>query len=141
MFADCSMDFVCTNIVLQHMEPRYARAYLKEFLRVLAPGGLVIFQLPSELTAPGFSRRVKEWIKPFVPRAWLYRYHDRRGTFREPVMEMYGIPRRRVERFLRKNGARVVDVVADYSPGPKWRSFRYCVTRDALPRQGNRGIE
>ena len=32
VFADKSFDFVCSFIVLQHMEPRYAESYLKEFV-------------------------------------------------------------------------------------------------------------
>jgi hypothetical protein len=30
------------------MRPEYAKNYIKEFLRVLRPGGLIVFQLPSE---------------------------------------------------------------------------------------------
>jgi SAM-dependent methyltransferase len=48
-FENASFDFVYSGRVLQHMRPRYARAYIREFLRLLAPGGLVVFQIPSEL--------------------------------------------------------------------------------------------
>ncbi len=47
-FADDSFDFVYSLIVLQHMQPDYSKAYINEFLRVLAPGGLIIFQVTSE---------------------------------------------------------------------------------------------
>jgi SAM-dependent methyltransferase len=50
-FSDGSFDFVYSNIVLQHMEPEYAANYIREFIRVLAPGGLIVFQLPSEMIA------------------------------------------------------------------------------------------
>jgi SAM-dependent methyltransferase len=127
-FADGVFDFVYTSLVLQHMEPCYAKAYLKEFLRTLAPGGLIVYQLPSERIAPGLGRRAKDLVRSLVPRPVLYGYHALRGTFRRPSMEMYGIPRRRVERFLKAQGARLVDVVAtDAAPG--WHSFRYCVTK------------
>jgi SAM-dependent methyltransferase len=39
------------------MRPRYARAYIREFLRVLAPGGLLVFQIPSELDAAYWDSR------------------------------------------------------------------------------------
>ena len=29
------------------MEPRYAESYLREFARVLKPGGALVFQLPE----------------------------------------------------------------------------------------------
>jgi SAM-dependent methyltransferase len=49
LFHDDFFDFIYTNIVLQHMRPEYSKAYLKEFLRVLSPGGLLVFQLPTEM--------------------------------------------------------------------------------------------
>lgn len=47
LFDDGTFDFVYTTLVLQHMEPRYISAYLAEFGRVLAPGGVAMFQVPS----------------------------------------------------------------------------------------------
>jgi SAM-dependent methyltransferase len=47
IFPDHSFDFVYSSIVLQHMEPRYSTAYIREFIRVLRPRGLVVFQLPG----------------------------------------------------------------------------------------------
>ena len=44
---DASFDLVCTSRVLQHIEPRYSTAYVREFVRVLAPGGYLSFDLPS----------------------------------------------------------------------------------------------
>ena len=46
-FGDASFAVVHSCIVLQHMAPDLASAYLREFFRVVAPGGLVVFQLPS----------------------------------------------------------------------------------------------
>lgn len=48
LFEDNSFDFIYSNIVLQHMEPEYSKNYIKEFIRVLAHDGLLIFQIPSE---------------------------------------------------------------------------------------------
>jgi hypothetical protein len=47
IFPDRSFDLVYSVYVLQHMEPRYSRRYVEEFLRLLAPGGLAVFQLPT----------------------------------------------------------------------------------------------
>lgn len=52
MFDDATFDFVVTMLVLQHMENRYARTYLAELVRVLRPGGLLVFQIPSESEDP-----------------------------------------------------------------------------------------
>jgi SAM-dependent methyltransferase len=48
-FPDGHFDFVYSDIVLQHLDPPEARAYVAEFIRVLRPGGLAVFQLPSRL--------------------------------------------------------------------------------------------
>lgn len=48
IFANASFDIVYTGRVLQHMEPRYAEAYVSDFVRVLASGGYLSFDLPSE---------------------------------------------------------------------------------------------
>jgi SAM-dependent methyltransferase len=48
--ADRSVDLVLSFITLQHLRPALAEAYLREFFRVVRPGGAVIFQIPSHLT-------------------------------------------------------------------------------------------
>lgn len=48
--ADAEIDLIFSRIVLQHVASRSAiRSYLTEFARVLAPGGLLVFQLPSRV--------------------------------------------------------------------------------------------
>lgn len=49
-FPDCHFDLVYSLIVLQHQPtPRIIEDYLCEFVRVLRPGGLLAFQLPSSM--------------------------------------------------------------------------------------------
>lgn len=48
LFENNSFNFIYSNIVLQHMEPKYSKNFIKEFIRVLAGDGLLIFQIPSE---------------------------------------------------------------------------------------------
>ena len=70
LFADNRFDFIYSNITLQHMEPRYSKQYIKDFIRLLTPQGLLVFQLPSTLEAasprPG-KRNTKgkkgSWVK------------------------------------------------------------------------------
>jgi len=50
-FTDATFTLVYSMLVLQHMRPEYAKRYLAEFLRVLAPGGALVFQLPAEVPA------------------------------------------------------------------------------------------
>jgi len=49
-FPDASFDLVYSTLVLQHLPSRrLIAAYLAEFVRVLAPGGVAVFQLPTSL--------------------------------------------------------------------------------------------
>lgn len=49
-FVDGSFDLVYSNIVLQHVPDRRAiESYIAEFCRIVRPGGLVAFQLPSHI--------------------------------------------------------------------------------------------
>jgi SAM-dependent methyltransferase len=60
LFDDSSFDLVLSLLVLQHINPRYSKTYIGEFLRVLRPGGLAVFQIPSRRVGP--SRRIAEHI-------------------------------------------------------------------------------
>lgn len=42
-FPDASFSFLYSNIVLQHVPPRFSVEYLREFVRILAPGGILVF--------------------------------------------------------------------------------------------------
>lgn len=52
LFPDGAFDLVYSSYVLQHVPPALARGYVREFVRVLAPGGVALFQLP-ESPRPG----------------------------------------------------------------------------------------
>jgi len=47
IFPSGSFDFIYSNIVLQHIEPELSERYVREFVRILANGGLAMFQVPS----------------------------------------------------------------------------------------------
>ena len=52
IFDDNSFDFILSLFTLQHLKPEFSKQYLKEFIRILAPGGLLVFQITSELLPP-----------------------------------------------------------------------------------------
>lgn len=49
LFDDASFDLVFSNLVLQHLGPTPARAYMREFVRICAPDGLIVFGLPDSM--------------------------------------------------------------------------------------------
>jgi SAM-dependent methyltransferase len=131
IFGDDRFAFVYSSIVLQHVEPRYQRRYLAEFVRVLAPGGLIVFQLPSEPVVPvdGGARAA---VRASAPASLLAAYRKVRLELTHlgagPRMEMWGTPRARVERHLLGCGATIVDVQPD-GRASGWVGFRYAVTK------------
>lgn len=52
LFSDGSFDLIYSNIVLQHIEPDISERYIREFVRVLGPGGVAVFQVPARDTRP-----------------------------------------------------------------------------------------
>jgi SAM-dependent methyltransferase len=122
LLEDASFDFVYSSITLQHIPPEPAARYVAEFIRVLRPGGLAVFQA-----------RNGPLIRPGTLRALLYRL--RREHFRRfwqrlrgrLPYEMHALARPRVEEVVAAAGGRLLDVVdLDRRPG---RSYRYCATR------------
>ena len=112
-FADHSIDLIYSWITLQHMRPRYARGYMREFLRVLAPGGLLLFQYPSKPVS--VRHRVARW----------------RALFSQPrPMYMNGMSRAQVAGLLERAGGRVLEIQQDDESIPGYHSFCYAVTRD-----------
>lgn len=51
IFEDGYLDFIYSNIVLQHIPPEYSARYIRDFVRVLSVGGLAVFQVPSHVAA------------------------------------------------------------------------------------------
>jgi SAM-dependent methyltransferase len=263
LLADDSYDFIYSSLVLQHIRPEYSQNYIKEFLRVLAPGGLAVFQIPSQpmkecetlyhasirmeqasltvkpgaqitLTAhvkniSGFTwpavnlgnhwlseagellvnddgraplpvgmlpgqevavsipvtvprqpgrywlefdlvRESVTWFHPLGsetarilcevranginPSAFFRRVKNRVGASRgyrlggkvyrkllsgmhkrivspgfEPIMEIYGVPKDALTKWIETHGGRIVQIQEDFSVGKDWESFRYYVTK------------
>jgi 2-polyprenyl-3-methyl-5-hydroxy-6-metoxy-1,4-benzoquinol methylase len=122
-----SFDFVYTNITLQHIPPDAAANYIREFFRVLRPGGLAIFQVPSGTPyEPGSLRaRLYNLRRLYLRRAWkLLR--------RLPPVEIHYVPRGQVERIVEESGGRLVDVVRVGKRRRRGENFRYCATKPDL---------
>jgi ubiquinone/menaquinone biosynthesis C-methylase UbiE len=115
-FETDSFDFVITVIVLQHMQNDYAFAYLEEFLRILKPGGILFFQLP---TSP--KERTREYYtKEGIP------YEEENPSF-----EVYGVEQHEVQEYIQSRGGRIVSVTANDWAGPEWDSLHYVIRKGA----------
>jgi SAM-dependent methyltransferase len=117
-FPDASFDLVYSNIVLQHIHPRFSCAYIREFARLLAPGGIAAFQIPEcpANTPVGLAMRV-------VPVPLLRPLRK---------MDMYGVPPAKVEAILESGGLRLASAYPDQAAGPNWKSYFYIAVKPAL---------
>jgi SAM-dependent methyltransferase len=122
-----SMDLVYTLLVLQHIPPRYVRAYLAEFVRVLSPGGVLVFQLPSGDALP--LKVAGRGVKQVLPSSVISMVRAVRRLREFPRMELHGLPRQEVERLLADHGVVVVDVIEDQSHSSETPGFRYCAVK------------
>ena len=123
IFENNTFDFIYSNIVLQHIEPQYSRLYIEEFVRVLKPGGLLLFQIPSRLIPIRSIRGVIQFILPSCVLNLL------KKMFYGAVMEMHCMEKKEVIRILENSGAKVKDIAEDNSAGINFLSYRYCVTK------------
>jgi SAM-dependent methyltransferase len=112
-FASGSFDFVYSRITLQHLAPRYSKRYLREFVRILAPGGILFVQIPAGVPPgdPPERFRLSLWPPTFWMRLRRYiRYHNPGWFPGTPKMQMYALGREEVAGCLAAAGAAVLAV-------------------------------
>jgi ubiquinone/menaquinone biosynthesis C-methylase UbiE len=117
LFPDQKFDFIFTYIVLQHIQGEFVLNYVHEFVRILRPGGIVMFQFIE----PGLIRRS---IPAFVIDA--YRLIRQKG---KPFVWEFGVSRSAVERVLRESGAKVLKRQQQPAAKKGWTSHTYVITR------------
>jgi SAM-dependent methyltransferase len=124
VLADGSADFLYSNITLQHVVPALARGYIREFLRVVRPGGHVIFQLPSR-------PRSLVWhaIKSITPVAFG-NFIWRLRTASPEAMETYAMKENKVVQLVEASGGSVLAVEENHHGPDGWQGRRYfCIRR------------
>jgi SAM-dependent methyltransferase len=124
-FADASFDLVYSRLVLQHIPPALSRGYVREFVRVLRPGGLAVFQVPSGFAGPAWRRSASA-----IRQAALYRLLRQRDN--QARIRMYCVPRDEVESDLRGAGAVLLDARPD-STDARRTGWLYAARRDPAP--------
>jgi ubiquinone/menaquinone biosynthesis C-methylase UbiE len=133
--------FVYSNIVLQHMPPRFCRRYLREMVRVTRPGGILVFA-----TVEAFRVRLLAQLRQKVGlRRTLRRFSPRKsGNY---SMDLHAFAERRIRRVMESAGARLVDVrwtnsadpcfngrlkYLEGEPAPGFVSKQYCAVKEQL---------
>ena len=128
---DASVDFVFSHITLQHIPSALALGYVDEFLRILAPGGVAMFQFvdTSDESWRGrlFGFAPNHWLNPLRRLLWR----------RREVFEMHVLAERDLrERLAYRPAMHLLAAADDGAAGPGWRGRRWSVVnRDALPQR------
>jgi ubiquinone/menaquinone biosynthesis C-methylase UbiE len=117
-FPDRYFDLIYSNITLQHMKPRYAFRYVKEFLRVLSRDGLLVFHMPSERTGRNALDYLPRRASAFLQRLLL-----------GGAMEMHGAPRNVLTAFIEDLGGEVRLIKQSGVAGPSWETYEYFVAK------------
>jgi SAM-dependent methyltransferase len=130
-FADGRFDLVYSSIVLQHVPRRaWIEAYLREFVRVLRPGGAIVITLPSHIPLvyrTQWRRRLYHGLRRLGASAdTVYR------RLRLQPIAMSSLPERSVRATVEAAGGRVLGAHTWGAAGAAnlgVRSTRYFATR------------
>lgn len=130
-FEDASFDLVYSMIVLQHVPDREAiESYVGEFCRILRPGGLAVFQLPSHIPAIfrlQWRRRLYLALRRVgMSAGFLYR------RLRLMPIAMSYVPEADMTRLVESKGARMVSIETQDAAGlmnAGLKNSTYYVTR------------
>jgi len=120
---DRSADLIYSSITLQHVVPALARRYIREFFRVVRPGGLVIFQLPCR-------PRSVLWhaIKSVAP-VGVANMIWRLRTGSPEAMETYSMAEKKVVDLVEESGGAILSVEENQNGPPGWQSRKYFCIR------------
>ncbi len=110
-FGDRSFDLVYCRLVLQHIPTGPALLYIRDFIRTLRPGGVALFQAPSQVRVEG----------EVLPSPVTY------GE-RTAYIEMHAHPREEVEEAVTAAGGSIIAVTEDNCAGEAFESLLYAAT-------------
>ena len=126
LFKSNQFNLIYSNLVLQHIQPEISLVYITEFIRVLRPEGLLIFQLPCGRNDNSLSA-IKNLIQSVIPLE-LKSFYINRIASTKLYYDMYFIEREEVISQITDNKGTVIDIVVnDVAPG--YISLRYCVKK------------
>jgi ubiquinone/menaquinone biosynthesis C-methylase UbiE len=122
LFEDETFDLIYTSFVLQHMPPNYSKKYIKEFLRILASDGVLVFLMQSTTTT--FLGELYFAVKYPLQKVYAKVYSKTRG----PVIESHFIKQDHLMQLLEGMGAKVIDITKIID-NKYWNNSQYCVIK------------
>jgi SAM-dependent methyltransferase len=125
-FESASFDLVCSTLVLQHLpQPAAALRFVAEFIRLLRPGGIAVFQMPTRVPwrgRPLVRRRLYRVLRALGFEARLLM-----GPARTNPMRMQAVPEDVMRAWIGDRGGVVVGITSDPHTPPPIESLGYLV--------------
>jgi SAM-dependent methyltransferase len=125
-FESASFDLVCSSLVLQHLHgPAAALRFVAEFIRVLRPGGVAVFQMPTRVPwrgRPLLRRRLYRALRALGVDAPVLM-----GPGRTNPMRMHAVREEVMRAWVRSHGGAIVATTPDDHTPPPIRSLGYLV--------------
>lgn len=128
LFSDGYFDFVYSDIVLQHIKKSDIYNYIKEFLRILKPEGIIIFQLPYK---PKFHKLIKNVVKWIFPE-FVLNICRKMLTGTTAHMNMNWISSKKIEKFTNRHYGTMIRKASSFNSG--YYSYKY-VIRKSMPEE------
>ncbi len=124
-FKDGSFSFILSVIVLQHIPPAQAKLFIQSFIRMLKPGGTLMFQVPSrDIRKVSLFQRLRSRIKIKERLAGI-------GIGRGFQMSMYCISEEEVFSICRRCGAEVVRSLYTNHTDPNYNGDLRLMTKES----------
>ena len=107
---DSTFDFVYSNKTIQHIPYPASKNYVKDFIRVLKPGGVAAFLVHNckHAEEESFKFNLQKWfretIRPFVKKL--------RG---KPPVQIHPISKQNIEKFITEAGGEIIHWETDRS--------------------------
>jgi len=114
--ADGSVDFLYSTLTLHHIPAPLQRAYIGEFLRVLAPEGFAVFQIAS-----GYSNDWRGWVYRLLPNRLLAPLR-RRVHASNVAADLHPLPEAHVNAIVAAAGRQVLQAFDINSAGAGFRA-------------------
>jgi SAM-dependent methyltransferase len=110
-----SIDFAYSHIVLQHVPAAFQSKFIEEFIRVLKPGGVAAFQIPTATVESAAGRAIRATkrllhrIVPSAPLTLIKRALGRDASVAGVSMDMNICPEEVVKDILVRNNCVLLD--------------------------------
>ena len=113
-FGDDTIDFVYSRMVFQHMNTALALLYIGEFLRILRPKGMAIFQTPTQCLVDGVVEPSEIQLK--------------NGN---AYIEMNAHSPEEIEKVVRDRGGEIIAMNEDMCAGEAFASHLFTVQKQS----------